>query len=69
MKIKEILEDIKSKINLPNKYDRRSKLSDASLVTMLIFFFKGDREGKRSLQSLRRLIQDHFQIRLSRGGF
>lgn len=48
--------------------DTRSKISTGQIVSVLIFFFSRDRD-KKSLETLRRLIQKHFNSKLSRGGF
>jgi hypothetical protein len=52
---------------VPNS-DTRAKIGTGSLIAVLVFFFRRDRHG-RTLESLRKLVQEQFKTNLSRGGF
>ena len=52
---------------IPNK-DPRAKVGTGSLIALLVFFFRRDRD-KRSLDALRRLAEVQFNTHFSRGGF
>lgn len=68
MRLEKFLNNIQTKFSDFFNTDKRSKISMGQLVSVLIFFFSRDRD-KRSLETLRRLVQKHFSSKLSRGGF
>lgn len=67
MQLEDFLVSIKSRFSDFFREDSRAKISTGSIVSVLIFFFSRDRD-KKSLETLRRLVQKHFGEKLSRGG-
>src|SRR5271154_6215978 len=68
MRLKNILKDLQARFAAVPNSDPRAKVGTGSLIAVLVFFFRRDRHG-RTLESLRKLVQEQFKINLSRGGF
>jgi len=68
MRLQNILKDLQKRFAAVPNNDPRAKIGCGSLIAVLVFFFKRDRHG-RTLESLRKLVQEQFKTNLSRGGF
>lgn len=68
MRLKNILRDLQTRFAAVPNNDPRAKVGTGSLIAVLVFFFRRDRHS-RTLESLRKLVQEQFKISLSRGGF
>jgi putative transposase len=68
MRLKNILKDLQARFAAVPNNDPRAKVGTGSLIAVLVFFFRRDRHS-RTLESLRKLVQEQFKTNLSRGGF
>jgi len=68
MRLKNILKDLQARFAAVPNNDPRAKVGTGSLIVVLVFFFRRDRHG-RTLESLRKLVQEQFKTNFSRGGF
>lgn len=68
MRLKNILKDLQARFAAVPNSDPRAKVGTGSLIAVLVFFFRRDRHG-RTLESLRKLVQEQFKTNFSRGGF
>lgn len=69
MHLENFIKDISEKFNLIPNPDSRAKIGTGSIISILVFFFMRDRGNIRTLESLRKLVQESFKTTLSRGGF
>lgn len=69
MQLENFIKDLSKKFDFIPNEDRRAKVGTGSLISVLVFFFIRDRGNSRTLESLRKLIQESFKTNFSRGGF
>lgn len=68
MHLKNVLKDLQMRFTAIPNSDPRAKIGTGSLIATLVFFFGRDRHG-RTLEALRKMVQEQFKTPLSRGGF
>lgn len=68
MRLKNSLRDLQKRFSAVPNNDPRAKVGTGSLIPVLVFFFQRDRHV-RTLESLRKLVQEQFKVSFSRGGF
>lgn len=69
MHLENLLKNIRERFQaIPNE-DRRAKLGTRDFISVLVFCFSRDRGNSRSLESIRKTLQNALKINLSRSAF
>ena len=69
MHLENLLKNIRERFQAIPNVDRRAKLGTRDFISVLVFCFTRDRGNSRSLESIRKAMQNVLKISLSRGAF